>query len=76
MANDAYNNPWAAALPLSPSRNAFWETEVAQPAERLEYLLGGGTFSITSETFDGFTRIWKKLLSGRKQLNGEIALEC
>ena len=76
MASEVYNNPWASALP--PSRNSFWESEVAQlePAEQLSYRLGQETFSISGDIYEGFIRIWKSLLGGHPQLKGEHLSKC
>ena len=75
------NNPLVTALPPSgdnsqrsiPSQGSFWKQEIAQSVTQLEYMLNEETFSIKGITYEGFIRIWKGLLGGRKQLNGSPA---
>lgn len=50
-------------------------SKVTPTARYLEYMLDGETFSINGDAYEGFTRIWKILLSGRKQVNGGLPWE-
>jgi hypothetical protein len=82
MDNEAEsNNPLVTALPPSgdnaqrsiPSQDSFWKQEITQSVTQLEYMMNEETFSIKGVTYEGFIRIWKGLLGGRKQLNGSLA---
>jgi hypothetical protein len=57
-------------MEASSQGKSFWKSEVAN--KPLEYLLSEELFSIQGDAYEGFTRIWKGMLGGRKQLNGRL----
>jgi hypothetical protein len=56
-------------------QDSITDSDISQPIRHLEYILDRETFMISGDSFEGFTRIWKLLLGGRKQLFGELLVE-
>ena len=68
----ALSSPDDTAQASFPNRRSFWKSEVAH--KQLEYMLNEELFSIKGDAYEGFTRIWKGLLGGRKLLLSEMPI--